>query len=59
MDLLVTGKKEVQERTLSLPRSDILKKGEDIDFIKKGSIKDQGKSFAGGGLFVFLLVLPF
>ena len=59
MDLLVTGKKEVQERTLSLPRSDILKKGEDIDFIKKGSINDQGKSFAGGGLFVFLLVLPF
>lgn len=57
--LMITGKKEVQESTLSLPRSDILKKGEDISFIKKGEIFDQTRTLAGSGFYKFLLLLPF
>jgi len=37
----VKGVKEKQETALTIPQTEIIKKGEDIDFIKKGNIYDQ------------------
>lgn len=55
----VVGVKEKQEGGVSLPQSEIIKKGEDIDFIKKGDIYNQEDYFYKTGLFNFLLALFF
>lgn len=55
----VTGTREIRENAVSLPSTEIIKKGEDIDFIVKGHIHNQGWKIHRQPLFVFLLVLPF
>ncbi len=55
----VTGTKEKRADALTIPKTEILKTGDDIDFIKRGTMRDQNSTFYGSGLFTFLLVLPF
>ncbi len=55
----VVGVKEKQEGAVTLAQSEIIKKGEDIDFIKKGDIYHQEDYFYKTGLFKFLLVVFF
>ncbi len=55
----VTGKKETQGSVSSVPRTEIIKRGEDIDFIKKGTVYSQDKNLYQGGFFTLLLLLPF
>lgn len=55
----VVGVKEKQESAVTLPRTDIIKTGEDIDFIKKGDIYHQGNYYYKTGLFKFLLTAFF
>jgi hypothetical protein len=55
----VTGKKEQQGNAVTVPTTEIIKKGEDIDFIKKGRIHNQENLFYNGKLFLALLLLPF
>ncbi|MCK4836416.1 MAG: BatD family protein [Candidatus Aminicenantes bacterium] len=59
VDITVTGTRENQESVVTLPKTEIIKKGEDIDFIKKGKISNQQWKFHQQRLFVFLLVFPF
>jgi hypothetical protein len=55
----VTGIKEKQDSSSTLPAAEIIKKGEDIDFIKKGDIYNQDENFYSGAMFLLLLLLPF
>ncbi|MDQ1350484.1 MAG: hypothetical protein QG657_786, partial [Acidobacteriota bacterium] len=55
----VVGVKEKQEAGVTLPQGEIIKKGEDIDFIKKGEIYHQEDYFYKTGLFNFLLAILF
>lgn len=55
----VTGQKEKQAEAVTLPRTEIIKAGEDIDFIKKGRISDQQNGFHRSTVFWLLLILPF
>lgn len=55
----VIGKREMQDGILTLPRSEIVKKGEDIDFIKKGKIYNQGKYYYNSAFFKIFLIIPF
>ncbi|MGE5344293.1 MAG: BatD family protein [Candidatus Omnitrophota bacterium] len=55
----VTGVKEKQESAATLPTTEIIKRGEDIDFIKKGDIYDQNRNLYHHPAFVLLLLLPF
>jgi hypothetical protein len=56
----VSGSKEEQVSSAStVPRTDIIKTGEDIDFIKNGSIHNQVENLYRGTLFLLLLLLPF
>lgn len=54
----VTGSKEKQAQAASVPRTEIIKQGEDIDFIKKGSISNQERAFYQSSVFVWLILLP-
>jgi hypothetical protein len=55
----VTGKKESQGSAITMPKTEIVKKGEDIDFIKKGPVFDQHQNFYKSDIFIVLLVVPF
>ncbi|MFC2155254.1 BatD family protein [Acidobacteriota bacterium] len=55
----VTGTKEKEENAATVPRTEIVKKGEDIDFIKTGNIYDQRNKFYKSGLFKILFILFF
>jgi hypothetical protein len=55
----VIGLKEKQENAVTIPRTEIIKKGEDIDFIKKGEIYDQQNYFYKTGTFRFLAYIFF
>lgn len=55
----VTGAKEKTESATTIPRTEIIKEGEDIDFIKKGNIYDQREKFYKTGLFKILFVIFF
>jgi len=55
----VMGVKEKQESAVTLPRSDIIKTGEDIDFIKKGNIYNQEEYYYKTGIFKLLLAAFF
>jgi len=59
MVINVTGKKKHRESAITMPKTEIVKKGEDIDFIKKGPVFDQHQNFYKSGLFIFLLLIPF
>lgn len=54
----VTGAKENQTRASSVPNTDIIKQGEDIDFIKKGGISNQENALYQGKVFLWLILLP-
>ncbi|MCP5050338.1 MAG: protein BatD [bacterium] len=55
----VSGTKEKQAGASTVPRTEIIKTGEDIDFIKKGSVYSQDGHIYTGGIFVFILLVPF
>ena len=55
----VKGVKEKQESALTIPQTEIIKKGEDIDFIKKGNIYDQEQYYYKTSYFKILLVVFF
>lgn len=55
----VGGVKEKQESAVTIPQTEIIKKGEDIDFIKKGDIYNQERHFYKTGTFGFLLAIFF
>jgi hypothetical protein len=55
----VKGVKEKQETALTIPQTEIIKKGEDIDFIKKGNIYDQEQYYYKTSAFKILLVVFF
>lgn len=55
----VTGTKEKPESTATVPRTEIVKKGEDIDFIKHGHVYNQRRKFYKTGLFKILFVIFF
>jgi hypothetical protein len=55
----VTGVKEKQESTASVPGTDIIKEGEDIEFIKKGTVYNQDRNYYRDRVFIILLLLPF
>lgn len=55
----VTGKREKQDGVITIPRTEIIKKGEDIEFIKTGSIYNQKKNYYKLKLFIVLLIIPF
>ena len=55
----VKGVKEKQETALTIPQTEIIKKGEDIDFIKKGNIYDQEQYYYKTNTFKILWVVFF
>lgn len=55
----VTGQKEKQTSASTVPLTEIIRQGEDIDFIKKGGISDQNSNLYNTRLFLLLLLLPF
>ena len=55
----VVGQREKQDSILTLPSSEIVKEGEDIDFIKKGKIYNQGKYYYKSILFKIFFIIPF
>jgi hypothetical protein len=55
----VTGTKETQSEAVTMPKTEIVKTGVDIDFIKRGGVWNQQSDFYGSRLFLFLLILPF
>jgi hypothetical protein len=57
--IIVTGAKEKEENAATVPSTEIVKKGEDIDFIKTGNIYDQRNKFYKTGLFKILFILFF
>ena len=59
LPITVTGTKEKIESAMTIPSTEIVKKGEDIDYITKGSIRNHDRFFYQSGVFVFLLILPF
>jgi hypothetical protein len=57
--ITVSGKKEKIENAMTIPSTEIVKKGEDIDFITRGKISNHNRRFYQSGVFIFLLILPF
>jgi len=55
----VIGQREKQESILTLPSSEIVREGEDIDFIKKGKIYNQGKYYYKSIIFKIFFIIPF
>ena len=56
----LTGtKKESQQPALSVPKTEIIQTGDDIDFIKKGEIYDQNRFFHRSTFFGLLFLAPF
>jgi BatD DUF11 like domain len=59
MMIKVTGHKEKQETVSSVAQTEIIKTGEDIDFIKKGDLYNQEKNLYHSKLFLILMLIPF
>jgi hypothetical protein len=57
--ITVTGEKEKQESATTIPKTEIIKKGEDIEFIKKGTIYNQDENYYKNRTFTILLLIPF
>ncbi len=55
----VTGLKEKEDTAVTIPESEIIKTGEDIDFIKKGKVYNQDKNFYQNNVYILLLLIPF
>lgn len=55
----VTGQKEKDESALTIPKTEIIKTGEDIDFIKAGKIYNQDENFYKNKYFIVILLVPF
>jgi hypothetical protein len=55
----VTGQKEKEESALSIPKTEIIKTGEDIDFIKTGKVYNQDENFYNNKFFMVILLVPF
>lgn len=55
----VTGQKEKEQSALSIPKTEIIKTGEDIDFIKTGKIYNQDENFHKNKFFIVMLLVPF
>jgi hypothetical protein len=55
----VTGQKEKEASVLSIPKTEIIKTGEDIDFIKAGKVYNQDENFYKSKYFIVILLLPF
>jgi hypothetical protein len=55
----VTGHKEKEESAVTIPQTEIIKTGEDIDFIKTGTIYHQEKQLYRNKYFFPVLLLPF
>lgn len=59
LSVRVTGEKEKAEETVSMPQSQIVQKGRDIDFIVRGKIADQEDHLYRKSWIKILLLLPF
>lgn len=59
LTLLVSGAKLKQEQSMTLPRSAIIQKGEDIHFIKSGPIRDQSRYFYRQGWYGWMIIVFF
>jgi hypothetical protein len=59
LSIAVSGDKMKQDKSMTLPQSAIVQKGEDIDFIKNGSIHDQSSYFYRQDWYAWILVLLF
>ncbi|MEI6613757.1 MAG: BatD family protein [Chrysiogenales bacterium] len=55
----VSGEKLKQDKSMTLPQSAIVQKGEDIDFIKSGPIHDQARYFYRQDWYAGVIVLLF
>lgn len=59
LNVNVTGTREISENVLTVGRTEIVKKGEDIDFIQKGGIPRSSKKWHQSTIFWLLCLLPF
>ena len=59
LHIQVSGEKRQLDKSMTLPQSAIVQKGEDIDFIKSGSIHDQTSYFYRQNWYVLVIVLLF
>lgn len=59
LDINVTGQKEKEESAQSIPKTEIIKTGEDIDFIKAGKVYNQDENFYKNKYFIVILLVPF
>lgn len=59
LSIAVSGDKMKQDKSMTLPQSAIVQKGEDIDFIKSGPIHDQSSYFYRQGWYAGIIVLLF
>jgi hypothetical protein len=59
LSIAVSGDKLKLDKTMTLPQSAIIQKGEDIDFIKSGSIDDQSIYFYRQDWFAWVIVFLF
>jgi hypothetical protein len=57
--ITVSGEKLKQDKSMTLPQSAIVQKGEDIDFIMSGAIHDQARYFYRQGWYRWLIALLF
>jgi hypothetical protein len=55
----VTGQKEKEESALTILKTEIIKTGEDIDFIKAGKVYNQDENFYKNKYFIVILLVPF
>ena len=55
----VTGIKDKQETAVTVGNTEIIKTGEDIDFIKKGNISNREGKYYKSRVFTLLLLVPF
>jgi hypothetical protein len=55
----VTGQKEKEASARTIPKTDIIKTGEDIDFIKAGKVYNQDENFYKNKYFIVILLAPF
>jgi hypothetical protein len=59
LSITVSGEKMKQDKSMTLPQSAIVQKGEDIDFIKNGPIHDQSSYFYRQKWYAGVIVLLF
>jgi hypothetical protein len=59
LNIRVTGNREKSESALTVGKTEIVKKGEDIDFIKKAHVPRRQKKWYRSGIFMVLCLIPF